>query len=62
MQSATRAGLLVQYHHLQGFIPTSQFGPKITPDTVESLIGYDIAVKIQEVDEVRRLHADCLDV
>jgi len=48
---ATRGGLLVQYHHLQGFVPLSQFGSKISAESMETLIGYEIAVKIQEVDE-----------
>jgi len=48
---ATRGGLLVQYAHLQGFVPLSQFGARISAEAMESLVGSEIAVKIQEVDE-----------
>lgn len=51
--AANRGGLLVQYNHLQGFVPVSQFGPAITPESMESLIGLEIPAKLMEVDEER---------
>mmetsp|Transcript_17096 Transcript_17096/g.42846 ORF Transcript_17096/g.42846 Transcript_17096/m.42846 type:complete len:435 (-) Transcript_17096:959-2263(-) len=53
VDSANKGGLLVRYGPYDGFVPVSQFGSSITPDNMESLVGYDIPVKFLEVDEER---------
>lgn len=50
---ANKGGLMVEYHHLEGFVPVSHFGPSINAETMEDLVGYEIPVKFLEVDEER---------
>eukprot|EP00798_Chlamydomonas_sp_ICE-L_P004537 gene4537-14706_t len=45
IESANRGGLLVKYGPYEGFIPVSQFGPQITPETMETLIGSELPEK-----------------
>ncbi|KAG1660279.1 hypothetical protein FOA52_006746 [Chlamydomonas sp. UWO 241] len=51
VDSANRGGLLVKYGPYDGFVPVSQFGPQINPETMETLVGSDLPVKFLEVDE-----------
>lgn len=52
VDSATKGGLLVTYGpSYEGFVPVSQFGPSITPESMEDLIGVTLPVKFLEVDE-----------
>eukprot|EP00798_Chlamydomonas_sp_ICE-L_P009722 gene9722-7593_t len=53
VESANKGGLLVKYGPYEGFIPVSQFGPSITPETMETLIGSELPVKFLEIDEER---------
>ncbi|KIY98744.1 30S ribosomal protein S1 [Monoraphidium neglectum] len=48
---ANRGGLMVQYAHLEGFIPVSQLGQNMNADNLESFVGYDIPAKFLDVDE-----------
>lgn len=52
VDSANRGGLLVKYGPYDGFVPVSQFGPQINPDTMETMVGSDLPVQFLEVDEV----------
>ncbi|GFH17756.1 ribosomal protein S1 homologue [Haematococcus lacustris] len=52
VESANKGGLLVKYGPYDGFIPVSQVGPQITPETMESLVGYDLPAKFLEIDEI----------
>ncbi|GBF91122.1 30S ribosomal protein S1 [Raphidocelis subcapitata] len=49
--AANRGGIIVQYAHLEGFIPVSHLGQSITADTMESFVGASIPAKFLEVDE-----------
>lgn len=49
--SATRGGLLVQYQHLEGFIPASHIGQNLNSDNLEEYVGYELPAKFLEVDE-----------
>jgi small subunit ribosomal protein S1 len=49
--AATRGGLLVQYQHLEGFIPASHIGQKLNTENLEEYIGYELPAKFLEVDE-----------
>ncbi|KAI8469742.1 MAG: plastid/chloroplast ribosomal protein S1 [Monoraphidium minutum] len=49
--AANRGGLLVQYAHLEGFIPVSQLGQAISTDVLDSYVGYELPAKFLEVDE-----------
>ncbi|KAJ9510236.1 hypothetical protein QJQ45_015719, partial [Haematococcus lacustris] len=51
VESANKGGLLVKYGPYDGFIPVSQFGPQVTPESMESLVGYDLPVKFLEINE-----------
>lgn len=51
VESANRGGLLVKYGPYDGFIPVSQFGPAINPESMESLVGSELPAKFLEVDE-----------
>jgi len=51
--SCNRGGLMVQYHHLEGFIPVSHFGQNISADNMEEAIGSELLVKLLEVQEDR---------
>ncbi|GAX80819.1 hypothetical protein CEUSTIGMA_g8254.t1 [Chlamydomonas eustigma] len=51
IESANRGGLLVKYGPYEGFIPVSQFGPQINPESMEALVGSELPVKFLEVDE-----------
>lgn len=51
VESANKGGMLVKYGVYDGFVPVSQFGPSITVDNMESLVGSDLPVKFLEVDE-----------
>ncbi|EFJ43709.1 plastid/chloroplast ribosomal protein S1 [Volvox carteri f. nagariensis] len=51
VESVNKGGMLVKFGIYDGFIPVSQFGPSITADSMESLIGYELQVKFLEVDE-----------
>lgn len=51
--SSNRGGLMVQYQHVDGFIPVSHFGQNITPENMEEYMGADLLVKLLEVDEER---------
>mmetsp|Transcript_30144 Transcript_30144/g.66828 ORF Transcript_30144/g.66828 Transcript_30144/m.66828 type:complete len:438 (-) Transcript_30144:933-2246(-) len=53
VESANKGGLLVKYGPYDGFVPVSQFGSQITPENMETLVGYDLPVKFLEVDEER---------
>jgi small subunit ribosomal protein S1 len=53
VESANKGGLLVMYGSYEGFIPVSQFGPRITVDTMEEILGQEIPCKFLEVDEER---------
>lgn len=48
--AANRGGLMVQYAHLEGFIPVSHLAP-ITADAMESYVGAELPAKLLEVDE-----------
>ncbi|KIZ06677.1 30S ribosomal protein S1 [Monoraphidium neglectum] len=48
---ANRGGLMVQYAHLEGFIPVSHLAQNINADNMETFVGYDIPAKFLEVDE-----------
>jgi len=52
VDSANRGGLLVKYGPYDGFVPVSQFGMQINPDTMETMVGSELPVKFLEVDEV----------
>ena len=50
----TKAGIIVEYEGLQGFIPGSHLSPEYTTERLESeegLGGEKIAIKFLEVDE-----------
>lgn len=49
--AANRGGLLCQFHHIEGFIPSSHFGQSITVETMEDFVGAELTVKLLEVDE-----------
>eukprot|EP00882_Tetradesmus_deserticola_P000457 GHRQ01000502.1.p1 GENE.GHRQ01000502.1~~GHRQ01000502.1.p1 ORF type:complete len:466 (+),score=198.13 GHRQ01000502.1:58-1398(+) len=49
--AATRGGLLVQYHHLEGFIPASHLGQTLNSENMEDYVGYELPVKVLEADE-----------
>ncbi|KAG2454148.1 hypothetical protein HYH02_001184 [Chlamydomonas schloesseri] len=51
VESVNKGGMLVKFGIYDGFIPVSQFGPAITPDNMESLVGFELQVKFLEVDE-----------
>uniref|UniRef100_A0A7R9VUN4 S1 motif domain-containing protein n=1 Tax=Chlamydomonas euryale TaxID=1486919 RepID=A0A7R9VUN4_9CHLO len=51
VDSANRGGLLVKYGPYDGFVPVSQFGMQINPDTMETMVGSELPVKFLEVDE-----------
>ncbi|KAG2432585.1 hypothetical protein HXX76_008929 [Chlamydomonas incerta] len=51
VESVNKGGMLVKFGIYDGFIPVSQFGPSITPDNMESLVGFELQVKFLEVDE-----------
>jgi small subunit ribosomal protein S1 len=51
VESANRGGLVVKYGPYEGFVPVSQFGPGINPETMETLIGKELPCKFLEVDE-----------
>ncbi|GFH07214.1 uncharacterized protein HaLaN_01984 [Haematococcus lacustris] len=51
VESANKGGLLVKYGPYDGFIPVSQFGSQVTPESMESLVGYDLPVKFLEINE-----------
>jgi len=51
--SCNRGGLMVQYQHVEGFIPVSHFGQNITAENMEEQIGAELLVKLLEVDEER---------
>lgn len=51
VESVNKGGMLVKYGIYEGFVPVSHFGPSITPENVEELVGQKIAVKFLEVDE-----------
>lgn len=55
--SVNRGGLLVNYHHLQGFVPISHLGPSVDlsdyDEGEQDLIGYELPVKFLEIDEER---------
>ncbi|GIM04014.1 hypothetical protein Vretimale_8653 [Volvox reticuliferus] len=51
VESVNKGGMLVKFGIYDGFIPVSQFGPSITADNMESLVGYELQVKFLEVDE-----------
>ncbi|WIA30498.1 hypothetical protein OEZ86_000582 [Tetradesmus obliquus] len=49
--AATRGGLLVQYNHLEGFIPASHLGQTLNSENMEDYVGYELPAKFLEVDE-----------
>eukprot|EP00878_Enallax_costatus_P007520 GHUV01007876.1.p1 GENE.GHUV01007876.1~~GHUV01007876.1.p1 ORF type:complete len:357 (+),score=83.44 GHUV01007876.1:111-1181(+) len=49
--AATRGGLLVQYQHLEGFIPASHIGQNLNTENLEDYVGYELPAKFLEVDE-----------
>ncbi|KAF8068441.1 PU1 [Scenedesmus sp. PABB004] len=49
--AATRGGLLVQYNHLEGFIPASHLGQNLNSENMEDYVGYELPAKFLEVDE-----------
>lgn len=49
--AATRGGLLVQYQHLEGFIPASHIGQNLNTENLEEYVGYELPAKFLEVDE-----------
>ncbi|KAG1679620.1 hypothetical protein FOA52_006137 [Chlamydomonas sp. UWO 241] len=51
VDSANRGGLLVKYGPYDGFVPVSQFGPQINPETMETMVGAELPVKFLEIDE-----------
>lgn len=51
--SVNRGGVMVQYGHVEGFVPYSQFSQKLTVETAEALIGSEIPLRFNEVDEER---------
>ncbi|KAI8468426.1 MAG: plastid/chloroplast ribosomal protein S1 [Monoraphidium minutum] len=51
VMAANRGGLMVQYAHLEGFIPVSHLGQNISADNMEGYVGYELPAKFLEVDE-----------
>ncbi|GFR50816.1 hypothetical protein Agub_g13091 [Astrephomene gubernaculifera] len=51
VESVNKGGMLVKFGMYDGFIPVSQFGPTITPDNMETMVGAQLQVKFLEVDE-----------
>ncbi|PNH05145.1 30S ribosomal protein S1 A [Tetrabaena socialis] len=51
VESVNKGGMLVKFGIYDGFIPVSQFGPAITSENMETLIGFQLQVKFLEVDE-----------
>ncbi|KAG2486232.1 hypothetical protein HYH03_015057 [Edaphochlamys debaryana] len=51
VESVNKGGMLVKFGIYDGFIPVSQFGASISPENMESMVGYELQVKFLEVDE-----------